>query len=249
MTRAFTSVPRDLACIVLVAVNFPMTIDWQAFALTLQLAITVSVILLVLGLPIAYWIAFSRWRWKFLVEAVVALPIVLPPTVLGFYVLVALGPRSPLGRWWISLTGHTLAFTFGGLVIGSILYSLPFAVQPFATAFAAVDRKLLAASATLGASPLRSFLRVTLPLSIPGLITGVALTFAHTMGEFGVVLMVGGNIPGVTRTVSIDIFDRVQASDYAGANGTAFVLLAICFVVLAAVYGTNQKMWVIGPRK
>ena len=134
-----------------------MTIDWQAFWLTLQLAVTVSAILLVIGLPIAYWIAFSRWRWKFLIEAVVALPIVLPPTVLGFYVLVALGPRSPLGRWWISLTGHTLAFTFSGLVIGSILYSLPFAVQPFAASFAGVDRKLIAASATLGASPLRSF--------------------------------------------------------------------------------------------
>jgi molybdate transport system permease protein len=226
-----------------------MTIDWQAFALTLQLAITVSLILVAVGLPIAYWIAFSRWRWKFLVEAVVALPIVLPPTVLGFYVLVALGPRSPLGRWWIALTGHTLAFTFGGLVIGSILYSLPFAVQPFAASFAAVDRKLLAASATLGASPLRSFFRVTMPLSLPGLITGIALSFAHTMGEFGVVLMVGGNIPGVTRTVSIDIFDRVQASDYAGANGTALLLLAVCFVVLTVVYGANRKMWVIGPGK
>lgn len=226
-----------------------MTIDWQAFWLTLRLAISVSVILVALGLPIAYWIAFSRWRWKFLVEAVVALPIVLPPTVLGFYVLVALGPRSPLGRWWISLTGHTLAFTFSGLVIGSILYSLPFAVQPFAASFAAVDRRLIAASATLGASPLRSFLRVTLPLSIPGLITGVALSFAHTMGEFGVVLMVGGNIPGITRTVSIDIFDRVEASDYAGANGTALVLLAVCFVALAAVYGANRKMWVIAPGK
>ena len=180
-----------------------------------------------IGLPIAYWIAFSRWRWKFLVEAVVALPIVLPPTVLGFYVLVALGPRSPLGRWWISLTGHTLAFTFSGLVIGSILYSLPFAVQPFAASFACVDRKLIAASATLGASPLRTFFRVIAPLSVPGLITGTALTFAHTMGEFGVVLMVGGNIPGITRTVSIDIFDRVQASDYAGANETALLLLVL----------------------
>src|ERR1700758_1621798 len=150
-----------------------MAIDWQTLWLTLQLAVTVSVILLVLGLPLAYWIAFSRWRGKFLVEAVIALPIVLPPTVLGFYVLVALGPRSPLGRWWISLTGHTLAFTFTGLVIGSILYSLPFAVQPFATSFAAVDRKLIAASATLGSSPLQTFFRVIVPLSISGLITGV----------------------------------------------------------------------------
>jgi molybdate transport system permease protein len=218
-----------------------MTIDFQSFWLTLELAISVSIILLIIGLPIAYWIAFSRWRWKFLIEAIVALPIVLPPTVLGFYVLVALGPRSPLGRLWIALTGHTLAFTFTGLVIGSILYSLPFAVQPFASSFAAVDRKLLAASATLGASPWRSFARITLPLSIPGLITGAALTFAHTMGEFGVVLMVGGNIPGVTRTVSIDIFDRVQASDYAGANGTALLLLALCFAILAIVYGINRK--------
>jgi molybdate transport system permease protein len=226
-----------------------MAIDWQTLWLTLRLAVTVSVILLVLGLPIAYWIAFSRWRWKFLVETLIAMPIVLPPTVLGFYVLVALGPRSPLGRWWISLTGHTLAFTFSGLVIGSILYSLPFAVQPFATSFATVDRKLLAASATLGASPLRTFFRVIAPLSIPGLITGIALSFAHTMGEFGVVLMVGGNIPGITRTVSIDIFDRVQASDYSGANQTSMVLLLLCFALLAIVYGLNRKAWMVNPVK
>jgi len=226
-----------------------MSIDWQTFRLTLELAVIVSVALLVLGLPIAHWIAFTRWRWKFLVEAVVALPIVLPPTVLGFYVLVALGPRSPLGRWWISLTGHTLAFTFTGLVLGSILYSLPFAVQPFATSFAGVDRKLIAAAATLGASPLRSFATVTLPLSIPGVIAGVALSFAHTMGEFGVVLMVGGNIPGATRTVSIDIYDRVQASDYAGANQTALVLLILCFVLLTLVYGLNRKAWPIHPQQ
>src|SRR5919205_3154701 len=133
-----------------------MAIDWQTFRLTLELAFTVSLILLALGLPIAYWLAFSSWRWKFLVEAVVALPIVLPPTVLGFYVLVALGPRSPLGRWWESLTGHTLAFTFEGLAIGSILYSLPFAVQPFAAAFASVDARLVAASATLGVSKFKT---------------------------------------------------------------------------------------------
>lgn len=223
--------------------------DWQTFRVTLQLAFTVSVILLVLGVPIAYWIAFSRWRWKFLAEAVVALPIVLPPTVLGFYVLVALGPRSPLGRWWISLTGHTLAFTFAGLVIGSILYSLPFAVQPFAASFSAVDRKLIAASATLGASPLRTFFQIIAPISAPGLVTGVALSFAHTMGEFGVVLMVGGNIPGITRTVSIDIYDRVQAGDYSGANQTALLLLIVCFAMLAAVYGLNRRASVIHPLK
>jgi molybdate transport system permease protein len=226
-----------------------MSIDWQTFWLTLQLAVTVSIVLLVLGLPIAYWIAFSRWRWKFLVEAVVALPIVLPPTVLGFYVLVVLGPRSPLGRWWIALSGHTLSFTFTGLVIGSILYSLPFAVQPFAASFSGVDHKLIAASATLGASHLRTFGRVIAPLSLPGIIAGFALSFAHTMGEFGVVLMVGGNIPGVTRTVSIDIYDRVQASDYAGANQTALLLLVLCFVLLALVYGLNRRAWSIHPVK
>jgi molybdate transport system permease protein len=226
-----------------------MTFDWQTFWLTIELAVTVSLILLVVGLPVAHWIAFSNWRWKFLVEAAVGLPIVLPPTVLGFYVLVALGPRSPLGRWWISLTGHSLAFTFTGLVIGSILYSLPFAVQPFAASFAGVDQKLITASAVLGASRIRTFFRVILPLSIPGILTGATLSFAHTMGEFGVVLMVGGNIQGVTRTVSIDIYDRVQAADYAGANDTALVLLVLSFALLAVIYGMNRKAWVIHPVK
>ena len=225
-----------------------MSIDWQAFRLTIELAVVVSAILFMAGLPLAYWITFSRWRWKFLVEALVALPIVLPPTVLGFYLLVALGSRSPVGVWWQSVTGHTLAFTFTGLVIGSILYSLPFAVQPFAASFSLVDRKLLAASATLGASPLRTFFRVVVPLSVPGLITGVALAFAHTIGEFGVVLMIGGNIPGVTRTVSISIYDQVEASNYAAANGMALLLLVFCFVVLTVVYGMHrrtpkQKSW------
>jgi molybdate transport system permease protein len=229
-----------------------MSIDWQAFRLTIELALIVSAILFAAGLPLAYWITFSRWRWKFLVEALVALPIVLPPTVLGFYLLVALGSRSPVGVWWQSLTGHTLAFTFTGLVIGSILYSIPFAVQPFAASFALVDRKLLAASATLGASPLRTFFRVVMPLSVPGLVTGVALAFAHTMGEFGVVLMIGGNIPGVTRTVSISIYDQVEASNYTAANAMALLLLAFCFAVLAVVYGLHrrtpkQKSWPIGP--
>jgi molybdate transport system permease protein len=218
-----------------------MSINWQAFELTIELAVIVSAILVVLGLPLAYWIAFSSWRWKFLIESVVALPIVLPPTVLGFYVLVALGSQSPLGLWWQSLTGHTLAFTFTGLVIGSILYSLPFAVQPFAASFSSVDPKLLAASASLGASSLRTFLRVVLPLSISGVVTGISLSFAHTMGEFGVVLMVGGNIPGVTRTVSIDIYDQVEAANYASANAMALLLLLFCFVILTAVYGLNRR--------
>ncbi len=223
--------------------------DWQAFWLTIRLAVLVALVLAVLGLPVAYWITYSRWRWKFLAEAVVALPIVLPPTVLGFYVLLALGPRSPLGRGWQALTGHTLAFTFQGLLIGSIIYSLPFAVQPFAASFVAVDSRLLAASATLGASRLRTFFQVILPLSVSGVVTGLALSFAHTMGEFGVVLMVGGNIPGVTRTVSIDIYDKVQAFDYAGANATALVLLAISFTVLSAVYALNRRVWAVWPWK
>lgn len=223
--------------------------DWQSFWLTVRLAMMVAVALLILGLPVAYWLAFSRWRWKFLAEAVIALPIVLPPTVLGFYVLLALGSRSPLGRCWQALTGHTLAFTFEGLVIGSIIYSLPFAVQPFAASFAGVDPRLLAASATLGASKLKTFFRVIVPLSIPGLVTGVALSFAHTMGEFGVVLMVGGNIPGVTRTVSIDIYDQVQAVNYAGANQTALVLLVLSFAVLSFVYALNRRVWSLWPWK
>ena len=221
--------------------------NWDAFWLTVRLAAIVSGVLFVIGIPTAYWIASSRWRWKFLVEAAVALPIVLPPTVLGFYVLVALGSRSPLGRWWESITGHTLAFTFEGLVIGSLLYSLPFAVQPFAAAFGAVDPKLLRASASLGASPAETFWRVVLPLSRAGLITGFTLSFAHTLGEFGVVLMVGGNIPGVTRTISIYIYDQVQAANYASANATALVLLVISFTLLSIVYGLNRRSWMVAP--
>jgi molybdate transport system permease protein len=223
--------------------------DWQAFWLTLRLALVVALILLLVGLPLGYWIAFSKWRWKFLAEAVIALPIVLPPTVLGFYVLMALGQRSPLGRWWHSLTGHTVAFTFEGLVIGSVLYSLPFAVQPFAASFASVDSRLLAASQVLGVSKFRTFWRVVVPLSVSGLVTGVALSFAHTIGEFGVVLMVGGNIPGVTRTLSINIYDQVQNLDYSTANATAMTLVAIAFVLLSIVYSMNRKSWNLWPQR
>jgi len=221
--------------------------NWQAMLLSLRLAITVSVILLVVGLPLAYWLAFTRWRWRFLVESVVALPLVLPPTVLGFYVLVALGSRSPLGALYQSWTGSTLPFTFTGLVMASVLYSLPFAVQPFAASFQAVDPKLMQASAVLGASKLKTFWRVTLPLSFAGLLAGFVLSFAHTLGEFGVVLMVGGNIPGVTRTVSIQIYDDVQALNYASANQTALVLLVVSFVILAIVYGRNRRTLNLGP--
>jgi len=227
-------------------------VNWSAILLTLKLAAVVSLILLAVGLPIAYWLAHTRWRWKFLAEAVVALPLVLPPTVLGFYMLVAFGPRSPFGRSWESLFGSTLPFTFQGLVVASVLYSLPFAVQPFAAAFTAVDPKLLQASSVLGVSRMRTFFRVTLPLSVVGVITGFVLSFAHTLGEFGVVLMVGGNIPGVTRTASIDIYDQVQALDYSAANQTALALLAFSFVVLSLIYGLNRKarfQWPTSDRK
>jgi molybdate transport system permease protein len=213
----------------------------EAIALSLKLAFCVAGILLVVGLPMAYWVAFSRWRWKFLIEAVVALPLVLPPTVLGYYLLVGLGPRTFPGKMWQSWFGHTLPFTFEGLLIASVLYSLPFAVQPFAAGFESVDRGLIEASWTLGASRVETFFRVILPLSTAGLMTGLVLSFAHTIGEFGVVLMVGGNIPGVTRTVSIAIYDQVQAGNNDAANRTALALLLFSFLILSVIYATNRR--------
>ncbi len=221
----------------------------EALLLSLRLAATVSLLLLALALPLAYAISFFQWRGKFLVESVVALPLVLPPTVLGFYALVAMGPRGPLGKLWQSLFGHPLAFTFTGLVLASMLYSLPFAVQPLVASFESLDRRLLDASAVLGANRTRTFARIILPLAWPGVITALVLSFAHTLGEFGVVLMVGGNLPGVTRTVSIEIYDRVQALDYAAAHQTAMLLLLISFVVLSIVYGMNRRVWSPWPVK
>jgi molybdate transport system permease protein len=218
-----------------------------ALLLSFKLATITSLVLLFIGLPIARWIAFSRNRFKFLVESAIALPIILPPTVLGFYLLVALGPRSPIGAIWLSWTGHPLAFSFAGLVVGSVIYSLPFAVQPFAASFSSVDPALLHASATLGASPWRTFREIVLPLSVPGIITGVALSFAHTLGEFGVVLMIGGNIPGDTQTISIAIYDHVEALEYSAANQAAILLLVISFVLLAVVYGMNRKVLRVWP--
>ena len=217
------------------------SLDWPALWLSVKLSAVVTAILITIGLPISYWLTFSRWRWKFLAEAVVALPIVLPPTVLGFYVLIAIGSRSPLGQLWTSWTGHTLAFTFEGLVIASILYSLPFAVQPMAAGFAQVDRSLIEAASTLGASKRRTFATVILPLSLDGVLAGAVLAFAHTLGEFGVVLMVGGNLPGVTRTVSIAIYDNVQSLNYEAANRTALLLLVFSFAVLTFVYGVRRQ--------
>jgi len=221
--------------------------DWVALALSVRLAALVSAALLVLGLPIAYWLTFSTRRWRFLVESVVALPLVLPPTVLGFYVLVALGSRSPVGRAWTAWTGRGLAFSFEGLVIGSILYSLPFGVQPIASAFAQIDRRLLEASAMLGAGPLRTFWKVIVPLSKEGILASAVLTFAHTLGEFGVVLMVGGNLPGVTRTISIAIYDEVQSFNLAAAHRMALALLLFSFAALATVYGLVRKPWAVAP--
>ncbi len=223
--------------------------DRAALLLSLRLAAWTTLILLGLGLPIAWWLATSRWRWKFLVEAVVALPLVLPPTVLGFYLLLVLGPRSPLGQVFESLAGHPLPFSFEGLLLASVLYSLPFAVQPFTAALAGVDRRLVEASWCLGVSRARTFVRVVLPLSATGILSGMVLTFAHTLGEFGVVLMVGGNLEGRTRTASISIYDAVQALDYASAGRTALVLLVFSFVVLALTYGLQRRAWSPWPTR
>jgi len=221
----------------------------EAILLSLRLALTVSALLLVFSLPMAYWLTFTKWRGKFLLESIVALPLVLPPTVLGFYALIAMGPRGALGRFWQAMFGHPLAFTFAGLVIASLFYSLPFAVQPLVASFESLDRRLLDASAVLGASRIRSFVRIILPLAWPGVITALVLSFAHTLGEFGVVLMVGGNLPGITRTISIDIYDRTQALDYAGAHQTALLLLLVSFVILSIVYGINRRVWSPWPHR
>jgi molybdate transport system permease protein len=215
--------------------------DTTALALSVRLAALTTIVLLALGLPLAWWLTTTRFRLRFLVEAVVALPLVLPPTVLGFYLLAGLGPRSPAGRLFEAVAGHPFPFSFAGLLVASVLYSLPFAVQPFAGALAGVDRRLVEASHALGVSPLGTFLRVTLPLAWPGVLAGAVLTFAHTLGEFGVVLMVGGNIPGRTRTLAVAIFDHVEALEYADAHRTAGLLLAISFGVLTFVYALQRR--------
>jgi molybdate transport system permease protein len=221
----------------------------EALWLSLCLAFCVAAILLVVGTPLAYWLSQTRWRGKFLIESVIALPLVLPPTVLGFYLLVVMGTDGPLGKLWTAWFGHTLAFTFAGLIIASVLYSLPFAVQPLVMAFESVDPRLLDAGAILGAGRWRIFRQILLPLSLPGVITAAVLSFAHTLGEFGVVLMVGGNIPGVTRTVSIDIYDHVQSLDYAAANRMAIALVFISFAVLSTIYAVNRRVWSPWPTK
>ncbi|GEJ56457.1 molybdate ABC transporter permease subunit [Anaeromyxobacter diazotrophicus] len=215
--------------------------DPAALRLSLALATLTTAALLALGLPLAQWLATSRSRARPVVEAVVALPLVLPPTVLGFYLLVAFAPRAPLGRGFAALLGHPLAFSFEGLLLASILYSLPFAVQPFAAALARVDVRLVEASYALGAGRVETFLRVSLPLARPGVVAGAVLAFAHTVGEFGVVLMVGGNVPGQTRTLSIALFDAVEQLDWAAAHRTSLVLLALSFAALVATHALQRR--------
>lgn len=215
---------------------------WEAAWVTLRLAFWTTVLLVVMGLPLAYGLTRCRHRAKVLIEAVVALPIVLPPTVVGFYLLMALGPRGGLGGWWHGATGTPIPFTFTGILIGSVVFNLPFAVRPFMAGFASVDRRLVEASRSLGVSDGRTFLRITLPLAWPGILTGMVLTFAHAMGEFGVVLMLGGNLPGVTQTLSMLIYDDVQAMNYASAHRTALALLAFSFVLLCGIFASQRKL-------
>jgi molybdate transport system permease protein len=216
-------------------------IEWSAISVTLQLATTTTIFLLLLGTPLAWWLATSARRSKVIIEALTALPLVLPPTVLGFYLLVLLSPSSPIGGFWLTLTGSTLTFSFTGLVIASVIYSLPFMVQPLQTAFEGLGREPLEAAASLRASRLDSFFSVVVPQCKRGFLTATVLTFAHTLGEFGVVLMVGGNIPARTRVISIAIYEHVETLNYSQAHTLAGGLLAFSFVVLLMVYATNKK--------
>jgi molybdate transport system permease protein len=216
--------------------------DLAALRLTLELAVVSTALLLLLGTPFAWWLARTRSRWRGAIEAAVALPLVLPPTVLGFYLLLALGPHGPLGALSGALGGGPLVFTFAGLVVGSVVYSLPFVVQPLQASFEEVGARPLDAAATLGAGPLDRFFTVAAPLARRGFLVAAVLGFAHTLGEFGVVLMIGGNIPGETRVVSIAIYDRVETLDYAGAHRLSAILLAVSFLVLLVVYTTARRM-------
>jgi molybdate transport system permease protein len=219
--------------------------DWSAIRLTLALAAMVTLLLLLIGTPIAWWLARSRSRWKGAIGAVVALPIVLPPTVLGFYLLVALGPQGPVGQLTQALGLGLLPFSFSGLVVASVIYSMPFVVQPVQNSFEAMGEGVLEAAATLRAGPWDRFFSVALPLARPGLLTAAILGFAHTIGEFGVVLMIGGNIPGKTQVISMQIYNHVEALEYGQAHGLAGLLLVFSFCVLLALYtlGGGRKVW------
>jgi molybdate transport system permease protein len=218
--------------------------DQHAIFLTFRLAGITTLILLGISIPLGYWLAYSKARWKPLVEAAVALPLVLPPTVLGFYLLVLMGPRTALGRAVSVVLGHPLAFSFAGLLAGSVIFSLPFAVQPMTSGFRSIDREILEAAQLLSPQPARILLRVLLPLARPFLLTAAVLAFTHTVGEFGVVLMIGGGIPGVTKTLSISIYDQVQDFAYAQANHTALLLLGVSFLALLVIYGRRGRVHV-----
>jgi len=217
--------------------------DWDAVLVTFKLALATTAALLVIGLPIAYWTATTRRRWlRTIVEASVAIPILLPPTVIGFYLLIASGPHTISGKLLTRLLGHPLPFSFAGILVGSVIYNLPFAVRPFTAAFGSVDRRYIEASWCLGRSKLSTFIRIIFPLSWAGVLTGIVLSFAHTVGEFGVVLMLGGDIEAKTRTLSISIFDNVEAMNYAAAGRTALALVAFSFIVLCATYGMQRRV-------
>jgi len=215
--------------------------DWIAVGVTVKLAALTTLILAVVGLPLAYWLATTRRAWRPVVDAAVAVPLLLPPTVLGFYVLMSTGPNTVIGRLYNRAFEGTLPFSFAGILLASVLYNLPFAVRPFASGFASVDRRLIEAARCLGASAPRTFLTVVLPLSWPAVLAGLVLAFAHTVGEFGVVLMVGGNIPGLTRTIALAIYDDVQALDYAAANDASAVLLIFAVTVLVVTYALQRR--------
>ena len=219
--------------------------DLTALLITLKLAAITTLILLLIGTPLAWWLARSQWRFKFLIETVIALPLVLPPTVLGFYLLIMLGPNGPIGGLSEAMGGRPLAFTFTGLVIGSVFYSLPFVVQPLQNVFTAIGDNVMEQAATLRASPLDRFFNVMVPIARPGFLTAAVLGFAHTIGEFGVVLMIGGNIPGETKVVSIAIYDHVESLEYAHAHILSGGLLLLSFLMLMAVYGLNRRFSVL----
>jgi molybdate transport system permease protein len=219
--------------------------DLTALLITLKLAAVTTLILLLLGTPLAWWLARSQWRFKFLIETVIALPLVLPPTVLGFYLLVMLGPNGPIGGLAEAAGGRPLAFTFTGLVIGSVFYSLPFVVQPLQNVFSAIGDNVMEQAATLRAGPVDRFIHVMLPMARPGFLTAAVLGFAHTIGEFGVVLMIGGNIPGETKVISIAIYDHVESLAYTQAHLLSAGLLLLSFLMLMAVYGLNRRFSVL----
>ncbi len=215
--------------------------DLAPLALSFRLAITVTVILILIGTPLAWWLSQTRSRWRPIIESLVAIPLVLPPTVLGFYLLILLGPNGAIGSWWVRVTGDALTFSFTGLVIASCVYSLPFAIQPIQNAFESLSPKVMEAARTLGASKFDAFKSIALPLSRRGFISAAVLAFAHTVGEFGVVLMVGGNIPGETRVVSIAIYDHVETLNYAAAHQLSLILLGFAFVTLFSMFLLNRS--------